>query len=79
MTIIYRYLRCNVWRKKKCPGRAHLNKETLNITRSRGHNHLPSSTCDSEKEARLFLQSIKERAQTETTALRTIYEDEIKK
>lgn len=72
-------MRCVVWGKKKCPGRAHLNKKTLNITRSRGHNHLPSTTCDSEKEARAFLQSIKGRAQNETTPLRTIYEDEIKK
>ncbi|XP_050441870.1 uncharacterized protein LOC126846484 isoform X2 [Adelges cooleyi] len=74
-----KYLRCVVWGKKKCPGRAHLNKTTLSITRSRGHNHLPSTNCDAEKQARAFLHAIKGRAQDETTSLRTIYEEEIKK
>lgn len=68
-----------VWGKKKCPGRAHLNKKTSNIVRSRGHNHLPSSNCDAEKQARAFLHAIKERAQDEATPLRTIYEEEIVK
>lgn len=68
-----------VWGKKKCPGRAHLNKKTSNIIRSRGHNHLPSSNYDEEKQARAFLHAIKERAQDEATSLRTIYEEEIAK
>ncbi|KAL5239591.1 hypothetical protein ACI65C_007001 [Semiaphis heraclei] len=72
-----KYLRCVVWGKKKCPGRAHLNVKTLNIIRSRGHNHLPSSNCDAEKQARAFLHAIKERAQDEDTPLKTIYAEEI--
>ncbi|KAL4097806.1 hypothetical protein QTP88_022520 [Uroleucon formosanum] len=72
-----KYLRCVVWGKKKCPGRAHLNIKTLNIIRSRGHNHLPSSNCDAEKQARAFLHAIKERAQDEDTPLKTIYAEEI--
>ncbi|XP_022179344.1 uncharacterized protein LOC111039966 isoform X2 [Myzus persicae] len=72
-----KYLRCVVWGKKKCPGRAHLNMKTLNIIRSRGHNHLPSSNCDAEKQARAFLHAIKERAQDEETPLKTIYAEEI--
>jgi len=51
----------------------------LNIIRSRGHNHLPSSNCDAEKQARAFLHAIKERAQDETTPLKTIYAEEILK
>ncbi|CAH1737385.1 unnamed protein product [Aphis gossypii] len=73
-----KYLRCVVWGKKKCPGRAHLNIKTLNIIRSRGHNHLPSSNCDAEKQARAFLHAIKQRAQEENTPLKTIYSEEIK-
>ncbi|XP_025192512.1 uncharacterized protein LOC112592611 [Melanaphis sacchari] len=73
-----KYLRCVVWGKKKCPGRAHLNIKTLNIIRSRGHNHLPSSNCDAEKQARAFLHAIKQRAQDENTPLKTIYTEEIK-
>ncbi|XP_025411959.1 uncharacterized protein LOC112684582 isoform X4 [Sipha flava] len=74
-----KYLRCVVWGKKKCPGRAHLNKKTSNIIRSRGHNHLPSTNSDAEKQARAFLHAIKGRAQDEITPLRTIYEEEILK
>lgn len=68
-----------VWGKKKCPGRAHLNTKTSNIIRSRGHNHLPSSNCNAEKQARAFLHAIKERAQNETTPLKNIYDEEILK
>jgi len=76
---ICRYLRCVVWGKKKCPGRAHLNKKTSVIIRSRGHNHLPSTNCNAEKQARAFLHAIKGRAQDETTPLKDIYDEEISK
>lgn len=53
--------------------------KTSSITRTRGHNHLPSTNCDAEKQARAFLHAIKERAQNETVPLKTIYEEEIEK